>query len=270
MISDPSNIDLDKAEQEPEPESKPNLRAAWEHRGDPESKPESPVTPLGIAWFGIVLAAACYPIVITIISVVYSMVAYGVVRLPVHVIGMAVMFLTISFIIGMIYGAVMAVPAFLLTRLLSWSLQGMVSDRGASGIFGGLTGFLSISGCGLFFVDGTSTFRSWEQWLFFVSMPVAAIVMGYVGAIWAGYLKRNEGFPFYEPIFSLEKQITILYLMQLTLVVAVLAVGFKAAGAGGVNVGTAWLIYLLLQILLLVCDHGITRWLSWHSRSFRR
>ena len=156
----------------------------------------------------------------------------------------------------------MAVPAFLLARLLMWSLKDIISSRAASGIFGGLTGFLCISGGGLFFINGFPPASDMELRLFVLFLPLLAIVMGYVGALCSGYLSRFDGFPFYEPLFTFKKQITISYLMKVTLIVAVLAAIFKATGTGGINIGLAWLGYLLVQTLLLIGDHWLTRFLS--------
>ena len=49
--------------------------------------------------------------------------------------------------------------------------------------------------------------------------------------------------------------------MKLTVIVAVLVVVLKAAGMAGLHVGFAWFAYLLIQTLLLICDHWITHWL---------
>ena len=260
MNSDLPKTNQDIAEQKPEPPLKSEPRGAW-------GEPQEPPTPLGIAWFGVVLAAACYPIVVAGFMLVHALLTNGLLRLPAEVIGMGAMFLVFGCMIALTYGAIMAVPAFFLTRVLSYGLKGMISERGASGIFGGLTGFLCASGGGFFWMDRMSNFRSWEDWSFFAIFPLTASVMGYAGAIWAGYLKRNDGFPFFEPIFVVKKQITIRYLMKLTFAVAVLAVVFKAAGASGGIIGITWMAYLLVQVLLLACDHLMTCWLKHRSSS---
>ena len=101
-----------------------------------------------------------------------------------------------------------------------------------------------------------------EEWLPVIFFAVAAIGMGHAGAILAGYRKRHDGFPFFEPIFSSQKQLTIRFLFKVTLIVAVLAAVFKATGPIAQNVALTWMAYLLFQTLLLVCDHWITRWLA--------
>ena len=161
---------------------------------------------------------------------------------------------------GLIYGIIMTIPAYGLTQLLRWRLKGVISDRGVSGIFGGMTGFLCISGGGLYLVSLMNYFDIWDL-LVYSSAILLAVVVGYLGAILAGYRRRNEGFPFFEPIFLVKKQITISSLMKLTLIVAVLVVVFKATGIISLYIGGLWLAYLLVQTLLLVVDNWIMRWL---------
>ena len=172
------------------------------------------------------------------------------------------MVLMICFAVGLIYGIIMSIPAFFPTQLLRWILKGIVSDRGVSGIYGGMTGFLCVSGGGLFVATGMPSMQNWQMWLPLVLAMLLAVVMGYVGAILVGYRKRDDGFPFYEPIFSFEKQISIGYMMKLTFIVAAVVAILKAAGVAGLYIGITWAVYLLTQTLLLVCDHWITRWLS--------
>ena len=173
-------------------------------------------------------------------------------------VGGIIQFLFLSVTFGAIYGVVMSIPAFFLTQLLRVSLKGMISGRAASGIFGGMTGFLCSSGGGWFFSFGMISLQDWQMYF-----PILlAVVMGHAGAIWFGYLRRNEGFPFFDSLFSFEKQITIGYLMKLTAIVAALSLVFKAVGSAGISIGIGWLVYLLLQTLLLVCDSRITRLLS--------
>ena len=159
----------------------------------------------------------------------------------------------------------MSIPAFGLTQFVRWSLKGIISERGVSGIYGGMTGFLCSSGGGLFFANWLPEMRSWEEWLAVVLASILAIVMGHCGAIWMGYRRRQEAFPFFEPIFAGEKQLTIGYLMKLTFVVALFAGAFKAAGPAGFYIGIAWLVYFFTQALLLACDHWITLW--WRGRT---
>ena len=200
---------------------------------------------------------------------IWATLAFGFEPLSPDAVGEFILFVLVSLMIGTIYGVIMSAPAYLLTQLLRWSLKGIVSDRGAAGIFGGMTGFLCTSGGGLFFAYLPFYGEIWDLLPLFL-ISILAIAMGHVGAICAGYRRRVTGFPFFVPIFSFKKQITISYLMKLTLILAVLAALFKAAGTAGVNIGIAWSTYLLVQTLLLICDHWITRRLSRRREICRR
>ena len=246
------------------PDPRPQTRVAWEHDEGVESEPELEFNlgPLDMVWFGVVLAAAFYPTVIGALVLLFSTLAFGFAGVSLDAILMAAVFVMFSFVVGLIYGALMSIPAFFLTQLLRWSFKGIISERGICGAYGGMTGFLCTSGGGLFITNGMPPLQDWEQWTTAILVSLLAVVMGYAGAVWFGYRKRNKGFPFFEPIFSFEKQITIGYLMKLTFIVAALCVGLKSAGMAGFYIGFAWSLYLLAQTLLLVCDHWLTRWLK--------
>ena len=249
MTSDSSNEGPDIAD----PQSELIQNAFREITLDPK--------PLVNVWSGIVLAATCYPVVLVgLVSAVYTVSGSGPSSLS--YLGVLLLFALASQIIGLLYGIFMSGPAFVLAQVLRWSLKGIISGRGASGIFGGMTGFLCVSGGGLFYTSGMPPLHAWQAWGPVFLTSLLAVVMGYVGAIWMGYRKQTVGFPFFEPIFSFEKQITIAYLMKLTFVVAAISVVFKAAGPAGLGIGIAWLVYLPVQTLLLVCDHWFTLWLS--------
>ena len=277
MISDSSNTDPDNAghdnashdnvarevtEQVVGPRPKPARRVAWEYDGDPKTKVKLAPTALGLVWSGIVLAAACYPIVVGTGLTVWLTLLFGLVPVSLEGILSLAFFLFIGFVVGLIYGIIMSVPAYFLTQSLSWSLQGVISERGASGIYGGMTGFLCVSGGGLFFVDAVPYLGGWNEWLPQLLVLMLAVVMGHSGAILVGYRKRKAGFPFFMPIFSFEKQVTISYLMKLTFLIAAVSVILKAAGPAGLCIGIAWLLYAITQALLLGCDHWLTRRLN--------
>jgi len=270
MTSDSPNKTTGKTSKGPDPRQRVTRRVAWEQKPDTEGKlgfPPLPLVRLGTAWFGILLAAACFPIVVAAIATIFSWLVYGQGGPSGNEIPMVLFLLLLSFTIGLAYGAFMSIPAYLLTQVLNWSLKGFVSERGMNGIFGGLTGFLCVSYGGFILAYGMPPFQNLGEWLLFAFFPITAIGMGHAGAILAGYRRRYHGFPFFEPVFSFEKQFSISYLMKLTLIVAVLAAIFKAAGPVAMNVGFTWLAYLLVQTLLLVGDHWIVRWLSRRSLS---
>ena len=236
-------------EQESNHRPKPSPWVVWQY---------ATPTPFGFAWYGILIAAFCYPIVLGIVTA--CLLFADSTADPLLSIMMFAMLIGSPFA-ALVYGVLMSIPAFCLTWLLSWGSKGIVSERGASGIFGGLTGFLCVFYGGFFEVEKMQSLQSLESWFFFAGPPLLGVIMGHAGAVAVGYLKRNDGFPFFEPMFCFKKQFTIGYMLILTLIVAVLVIAFKAVGADGVNVGIAWSAYLLVQTLLLVCDYLITRWL---------
>ena len=231
-----------------------------------KSDPEMSLTAFGIAWPGVVLAAGCYPVVLAVTWGFWSLLSTGFDGLRFTEVGLVVCLSIISIVFGLISGAIMSVPAFLLTQALCWSLNGIVSTRGAIGIFGGMTGFLVISGGGFYFNDALMSDLSWEMYAVQVLVVLLAIALGYLGAILAGYLCRFDGFPFFEPFTNSNKKITISFLLKLTVVVAVLAIIFKATHGLSPYIGIAWLVYLLAQTVLLVCDRWITTWLGRRAR----
>ena len=261
MTSDSSNSDRDVAEQLPALQPRTS-RYEQGYDGAVEVTPKVMSELVHMTWFGIVLAMGYFPIVLGGAVMIYMMLTYGVGNVPLFSIVGVLIFGVLSFFVGGTYGIIMSIPAFVLMQFLRWSLKGIVSDRGMSGAYGGMTGFLCISGGGLFLTDGLPQLWDWEAWLLLVSASLLAVAMGHAGAIWYGYRHRNLGFPFIEPIFSFEKRITIGYLMKLTFVFAVITVVLKAAGMAGLYFGIAWMFYLLWQTVLLACDQCITRRLS--------
>ena len=261
MISDSPSQDNDMPQQAGRPPVA-SRRAAWEYQGDVDWQPFSVQVPLDIVWSGIVIAAACYPLVVGAIILVAMGWPFGFEGFSFDVAATILWVSLVCFVIGLFYGILMTVPAYFATQFIRWILKGVISERGVSGIYGGMTGFLCVSGGGFFIASEMYAMRTLDTWLPMVFALLLAVVMGYVGAIWAGYRKQKAGFPFFEPIFSFDKQITIGYLMKLTFLVAALSVAFKAAGPLGLSIGISWLVYLLVQTLLLVCDHWLTGWLS--------
>ena len=252
MTSDSSKTGHGTAEHEPDPPANYGPRTIRETKSEPKRNP----TPLDV-WSGIVFAAAFYPFVLAAIVIGWMLLL----DINPEQIGTMIVVLPLGLMAGTFYGIIMSIPAFLLTQLLCWSLNGVVSERGASGIYGGMTGFLCISGGGLFLTNEMPSFHEWEIWVPWIFAYLLAIVMGYGGAIWFGYKKRHKGFPFFEPIFSFGKQITISYLMKLTFIVAASSIILKATN-GSFYIVIAWSSYFIVQILLLVCDHWVTFWLS--------
>ena len=245
------------------PDTRAKFRSRMTKEQDRVTESESlralPPPPLAVAWSGIVQASGCFPIVLGGIVVFCFAFAKGFQDVSTDLLR-SLIFVIPSFIAGASFGILLSIPAFFLTQFLRWSLSGIVSERGASGIYGGMTGFVCFSWSGVFFTLPFS--RDWVGWVQFILVLQLAVVMGYAGAIWAGYRKRNAGFPFYEPIFSQEKQITIGVLMKLTLIAAALSAISKAAGSDGWCIGIASAVYLLLQTLLLFGDHWLTRWMK--------
>ena len=151
MTSDSPNEDPGVAAKAVKPQPT-DRRVAWEYQGQGGREPglrSLPRVRLGTAWLGVVVAAACYPIVVGSVSAIYSWLVYGQAGIHTSEIGMLIFVWVISFIFGSIFGSIyavfMSIPAWFLTQVLSWGLKGIVSDRGVNAIFGGLTGFLCIS-----------------------------------------------------------------------------------------------------------------------------
>lgn len=244
-------------------EENSNLPPIWENNWKTGSDLQMPRSPTAIAWYGIVLAAGLYPIVVVVGVLIFEGFRLGIPNGP-EVIFWMLCGLLFSFTVGSILGIIMTIPAYLLLQLFGWISGDVISSRGASGVYGGLTGFLASTGGGSSFIGLTYLrYDDREFWFFCLLLPLLAIVMGYVGAIWAGYRNRNQGFPFFEPLFVVEQQFTIWFLMKLTTIVAVLVVLCKAAGEPGLHVGIAWAAYCVVQTLLLLCDHGLRYWIGW-------
>jgi len=260
----------DSPEKETEPgtivemiERRPSLKPIWEHDWKTESLRQLPRTSMAISWHGIVLAAGCYPIVLGTGLAAFSFFNHGV-QFDLEMFFGAVFYGLFSFVVSATCGMIMTIPAYLLLLAIGWMSGGAISGRGASGIFGGLTGFLVSTGGGLFIV-GLPT-QNWEVITFMGTAVLLAIVMGYLGAIWAGYRYRHDGFPFYDSLLATDKQFSIWFLLKLTTFVAVFSVICKAAGPVGINLGIAWAIYGVIQTLLVLCDQGFY-WMGWRKRN---
>ena len=192
MTSDVPNADSDLPEQSSDPQPRSNQHSASWQVAEVDDFATSKA--LGFAWIGILLAAAFYPIVFAGFLTIWLTFLYGFEPLSVNDLGEIVGFLMLSLVIGTIYGFIMSIPAFLLTQLVSWSLKGIVSNRGVSGIYGGMTGFLCTSGGGLLFGNAAPAMPGLSFFIRWALACLLAVVMGYVGAIMAGYLFRNSGF----------------------------------------------------------------------------
>jgi len=237
------------------------LTPIWEYDWRTESVRQMPRTPMAISWYGIVLAMGCYPIVIAVIVVVALIFIHGISFQPEMIVG-AIVFVVVGFPVGAILGAIMAVPAYLLLQVVGWVSGGAISSRGASGVFGGLTGFLCSTGSGLFIIY---SWGSLTELIVTVVASLLAIVMGYFGAIGVGYRYRSEGYPFFESLFAVNKQFSIWSMLKLTTLVAVLSVICKAAGPVGFSLGIAWAAYTVVQVLLLLGDHWFGCWMGWRK-----
>ena len=243
-------------------ERRRSLKPIWEYDWRNESASQMPRTPMVISWCGIVFAMGCYPIVLGALIAAFSFFAHGI-QFELEMIFGAILFAIFSFLVGATYGMIMTIPAYLLLQVIGWISGGAISGRGASGIFGGLTGFLVSTGGGLF-IAGLPEY-DWRVITFMGTAALLAIAMGYLGAIGAGYRYRLDGFPFYDSLFTADKQFSIWFLLKLTTLVAVFSVICKAAGPAGLCLGIAWAAYAVFQTLLLLCDHGFGYWRGWRK-----
>ena len=248
-------------------ERQAGLKPIWEYDWKTESVRQMPRTPMVISWYGIVLALGCYPIVMGACMVALAMFTHGVSFNP-EMIGAAAFYVVIGFPVGAICGIVMTIPAYLLLQVIGWISGGTISCRGASGVFGGLTGFLVSAGGGLFFIN--PWMNAIQVLVFMGTASLLAIVMGYFGAIWAGYRYRLDGYPFYDSLFAVDKQFSIWSMLKLTTLIAVVTVILKAVGPLGLNLGIAWAVYGVLQVLLLLGDHWFGCWRGWRKSNLQK
>ena len=110
MTSDSSSTHHEMPEQDADPRLSTETGIFF-HDSENESVGTGP-TPLGIAWFGIVITAACYPVLLGCGYMVYSLVVYGPVTLPKNVVGEVVSLLTIISVYGLVYGSIMNLLVF--------------------------------------------------------------------------------------------------------------------------------------------------------------
>ena len=249
-------------------EHRSNLKPIWEYDWKTESVRQMPRTPMAISWYGIVLAMGCYPIVMGAFVIAFAIFTNGMIPLNAAMILGAILYVVISFPVGAICGMVMTIPAYLLLQVIGWISGGTISGRGASGFFGGLTGFLFSTGGGLFFI------YPWvDNMQVLVIMEVGsllAIVMGYFGAIGVGYRYRFDGYPFFDSLFAVDRNFSIWSLLKLTTLVAVLTVVLKALGPLGLSLGIAWAVYGVVQVLLLLGDHWYGCWMGWRKSNLQK
>ena len=205
----------------------------------------------------------CYPIVMGAIAVAFGIFTHGMIPLSTEMIVGAILYVVIGFPVGVICGMAVTIPAYLFLQVIGWISGGTISVRGASGIFGGLTGFLFSTGGGLFFIS--PWMASMQVLIFMGTASLLAIVMGYCGAIWAGYRYRFDGYPFYNSLFVVDQNFSIWSMLKLTTWIAVLTVFFKATEPVGLSLGIAWAVYGVLQVLLVLGDHWFGCWMGWRK-----
>ena len=240
-----------------------NLKPIWEYDWKTESTRQFPRTPMAISWYGIVLAMGCYPIVMGALIVAIAIFTHGFASLSPEMILGAILYVVIGFPGGAICGMVMTIPAYLLLQVIGWISGGSISVRGASGVFGGLTGFLCSTGGGLFFIG---PWMDYMQVLIIMGTgSLLAIVMGYFGAIGVGYRYRFDGYPFCDSLFVVDQHFSIWSMLKLTTWIVVLTVTLKAAGLVGLHLGIAWAVYGVLQVLLVLGDHWFGCWMGWRK-----
>ena len=249
-------------------EHRSNLKPIWEYDWKTESVRQMPRTPMAISWYGIVLAMGCYPIVMGAFVIAFAIFTNGMIPLNAAMILGAILYVVISFPVGAICGMVMTIPAYLLLQVIGWISGGTISGRGASGVFGGLTGFLFSTGGGLFFIY--PWMDAIQVLAYMGTASLLAIVMGYFGAIGVGYRYRFDGYPFFDSLFAVDRNFSIWSLLKLTTLVAVLTVVLKALGPLGLSLGIAWAVYGVVQVLLLLGDHWYGCWMGWRKSNLQK
>ena len=221
-------------------------------------------TQMTISWCGIVIAAGSYPIVMGAFFFGFLFFTDGI-PLNSEMIFSVFFYVVIGSLLGAIYGMVMSIPAYLLLQVFGWIAGGAITERGASGVFGGLTGFLASTSVSLFIFGHEWIMFPVEVITFMGTTVPLAIAMGYLGAIGAGYRYRFDGYPFYDSPFAMNKQFSIWSMLKLTVLVAVSTVIFKAVGPLGLSLGIALAGYGVLQLFLLLCDHWCGCWMGWRK-----
>ena len=183
-------IDPSKTETDPEITGQTTLRSKSHQAevlgsvvGD-KSEPEVPPA-LAFALPGVLLAIVCYLIMVEVVFLVWSPLLPGFARSSSDLFARLLFSSVIVLVGGLIYGIIVSLLALLLKKFLCRILIGILSDRGASGIYGGLTGFLCVSGGGLYYCGGIGFSGKWFPLVVFGSL--LAITMGHGGAILAGY-----------------------------------------------------------------------------------
>jgi hypothetical protein len=214
-------------------------------------------TPLGSAWLGIVFAGGCFPLVVLTVGVIVSW-FWGDTRIFTP--GWfpdALFFLFFTFLSGSFYAMAGSIPAYCLLQFGRFCTHWILTQRGACGVYGGLTGFLCTTGGGLYFPQPTI---SLEEIASYICLVAIAITLGHLGGIHSCYMKRGNRNWFKSPFFDPSKRISLKFLMGLTAAVALFVAACKAVGETGLSIGIAWSMYGLLQTLLLVVEH------AWRTR----
>lgn len=214
--------------------------------------------PLTTAWGGIVLAGGFFPVIVFLSATCFFAFSQGIVVFlqelqPETVI--VIPGLAAAFCIGLVYAVIMSIPAFLLLQLFRLLTNWMLTDRGACGVFGGLTGFLCAKGCGTLPPLGWSEFH-----LQHILIVAAATSLGHFGAVYIGFLHRQKtSFPFLAPLLDPNKRISIKFLMLVTVAIAIMVVAFKAIGPPGLVVGIYCAGYSIFQIAALLLERYILK-----------
>jgi hypothetical protein len=220
--------------------------------------------PLTTAWGGIVLAGGFFPVIVFLVVVTYFAFSQGLTvslqQLQPEIV-VVIPGLAAAFCIGLVYAAIMSIPAILLLQLFRLLTNWMLTNRGACGVFGGLTGFLCSTGCGSFAILGPGGYDL--RHLVIISTATA---IGHLGAVLAGFLHRRQtSFPFYSPLLDPNKRVSIKFIMRVTVGIAILVVGFKAMGPTGLVMGIGWSSYAVFQIALLLLESRVVKFIDARS-----
>lgn len=214
--------------------------------------------PLTTSWSGIVLAGGFLPVVVFMAFVTVQFFSQGIVEFfwqlrPEHI-GF-IPALAAAFCVGSIYASIMSMPAFVLLQLFRFFTGWLLTTRGACGVFGGLTGFLCTTGCGLVSPTALGTAN-----LYHAGLIIVAVALGHFGAIYMGFLHRQKSlFPFAGPFIDSKKRISIKFLMLMTVGFAIFVVGCKSTGPGGLEIGICWSCYAVFQFLLLLFESCVCK-----------
>lgn len=215
-------------------------------------------TPLGSAWLGIVFAGGLYPLIVLTIGAIVAVLFDGQRIFTPGWFPDALFFLFAVYMAGLFYAIAGSIPAYCLLQFCRFFTHWVLTERGACGVYGGLTGFLCMTGGGLYFLN--SPILPEEIPVVFLSLVAGAVALGHLGGIHRCYLKRRSKDWFKAPFFDPNQRISLKFFMGLTVTVGIFVACCKAAGESGLSIGIAWAMYGLLQIFLLFVEH------AWRAR----